>query len=62
MPTPARKPRTGPAKHRSSKVTTRHILDDLDPALRETAVRMSAGDLGRIRVLSRSRFEIDRSP
>ena len=55
-----RRPRyTAPVKHRPGPVVTRHVLDGLAPALRATALRMAAGDLSRVRVLSRSRFEVD---
>ena len=56
QPTPRK---THPVRHRAGPVITRHVLEGLVPALRATALRMAAGDPSRVRILSRSRFEVD---
>ena len=46
-----RQPKNGP-------ISTRHVLEDLTPALRPVALEMAGGDWTRIRILSRGSFEI----
>ena len=47
------------AKHRPRRpVEVRRVFDDLVPALRAVALKVSGGDRSRVVVLSPSRFEV----